>query len=81
MAVRGSIEMRRYRPLVLEYLDKSVEERMKNLIRLLEEKPKRRGDDSRDVKIEATRYFLTTYTGRVKFFKPYLTKSEFLIVI
>ena len=81
MAVRGSIEMRRYRPLVLEYLNKSVEERMENLIRLLEEKPKRHGDESRGVKIEAVRYFLATYTGRVKFFRPYLTKSEFLIVI
>lgn len=81
MAVRGSIEMRRYRPLVLEYLEKSVEERMEHLIELLSEKPKWRGEDNRDVKVEATRYFLSTYAGRIKFFKPYLTKEEYMIVV
>lgn len=81
MAVRGSIEMRRYRPLVLEYLEKSVEERMEHLIELLSEKPKWHGEDNRDVKIEATRYFLSTYTGRIKFFKPHLTKEEYMIVV
>lgn len=81
MAVRGSIEMRRYRPLVLEYLSKSVDERAEHLMEVLEEKPKRRGENFRDAKIEALRYFLSTYKGRITDFKRYLTREEFMIVV
>lgn len=81
MAVRGAIEMRRYRPLVLEYLEKTPEERSEHLMELLDEKPKRRGEDFRDLKVEALRYFLMTYKGRIKDFKSHLTREEFMIVV
>lgn len=79
MAVRSAIEMRRYRPLVLEYLQLSVDERADKLAHLLSTK-KGRIDKERDAKIEALRYFLRTYTGRIKYFKPLITREEFLII-
>ena len=79
MAVRGSISMRRYRPMVLEYLEQSVDERAERLKKVLSEKI--RGDRHRDIKVEALRYFLATYTSRIKEFKSLLTKSEYLIVV
>lgn len=78
MAVRGSIEMRRYRPAVLEYMKLSVQERADRLKSALSEKL--RGDKNRELKIEALRYFVSTYPGRLKEFKSLLTREEFLIV-
>lgn len=78
MVVRSSIEMRRYRPLVLEYLQLSVDERAERLSERLKDTSLR--DKNRDTIFEAVRYFLSTYTGRLKDFKSLLTKEEFLIV-
>lgn len=81
MAVRSSIEMRRYRPFVLEYLTKSIEERAENLESLFKEKTMRKDSSIRDAKIEALRYFLTTYNSRAKDFKRYLTREEYIVII
>lgn len=78
MAVRGSIEMRRYRPAVLDYMQLSVQERAEKLKTVLSEKLRR--DKNRELKIEALRYFVSTYPGRLKEFKSLLTREEFLIV-
>ena len=77
-AVRSAIEMRRYRPMVLDYLSQSVEERNDHLRRVLEKSTLR--DKDRDAKVQALRYFLSTYTGRLKDFRKLLTKEEYLIV-
>lgn len=78
MAVRSYIQMRRYRPLVLEYLHLSVEERADALKKSLSESIKK--DTHRDLKISALKYFLSVYTGRLKEFRSLLTREEFLIV-
>ena len=78
MAVRGEIEMRRYRPSVLEYLKLSVDERAERLHEVLKE-PIRK-DRNRDLKVAALKYFLSTYTSRITEFRKLLTKEEFLIV-
>ena len=79
MAVRGAIEMRRYRPAVLEYMKLDVGERAERLMYALSEK--RSHDRHRDLKIAALKYFLSTYPGRAKDFKSLLTRSEYLIVV
>lgn len=79
MAVRSSIEMRRYRPLVLEYLKLSTEERAEKLKEFLRDGIPAR-DKNRDAKVEAVRYFTTTYGGRLKEFRKLLTREEFLII-
>ena len=76
MAVRGSIHMRRLRPLVLEYMQKSVSERAEELKRELS----RGYDTDRDVKITALRYFIQHYPGRLKEFKRLISREEFIIV-
>jgi len=81
MAVRGSIEMRRYRPLVLEYLDKTPTERLDHLVGLFEKKDPKWNTLARDAKVEALRYYLSTYKGKAKHFREFLTKEEFMIVI
>lgn len=79
MAVRSAIEMRRYRPAVLDYLQLEVQERAERLQSVLSEKL--RGDKNRDLKILIARYFLGTYPSRVKDFKRLLTREEYMIVI
>ena len=79
MAVRSSIEMRRYRPAVLEYLKLPVQERADRLKAVLSEVL--RTDKNRDVKVEALRYFLSTYPSRLKEFKGLLTREEYMIVV
>lgn len=74
MQVRSAIEMRRFRPEVLEYLKLSVDEREERLHKILKSK------SHRDVKISALKYFLTTYPSRTKHFRDVLTREEFLIV-
>lgn len=78
MAVRGAIEMRRYRPSVLEYLKLSVDERAERLHEVLKESIRK--DKNRDLKVTALKYFLSTYTSRITEFRKLLTKEEFLIV-
>ena len=79
MAVRSSIEMRRFRPAVLEYMQLDVQERADRLQEVLSEKL--RGDKNRDIKVSALRYFLSTYPNRCKEFKRLLTKEEYLLVV
>lgn len=79
MAVRSAIEMRRYRPAVLDYLQLEVQERAERLQSVLSEKL--RGNRNRDLKILIARYFLGTYPSRVKDFKRLLTREEYMIVI
>lgn len=79
MAVRSSIEMRRFRPAVLDYMGLDVQERADRLKEVLSEKL--RGDKNRDVKITALRYFLSTYPSRAKEFKSLLTREEYLLVV
>lgn len=78
MAVRSSIEMRRYRPAVLSYLQLEVQERAERLQSVLAEKL--RGDKNRDLKILITKYFLGTYPNRLPDFKKLLTREEYMIV-
>lgn len=78
-AVRGSIEMRRYRPMVLEYMGLSVEERAERLHSILEASTLK--DRHREAKVTALRYFLSTYSGRIKDFKTLLTKEEYLLIV
>jgi hypothetical protein len=78
LAVRGSIEMRRYRPAVLEYLQKSVEERADLLHQLFTESSK--SHKNREFHLIILRYFISVYSGRLSEFKKYLSKEEFLIV-
>ena len=76
MGVRSSIELRRYRPTVLEYLrEKSVEKRAETLVSILSTVV---GD--RDIKVLALKYFLSTYTSRISEFRGLLSKEEFLMV-
>ena len=79
MAVRSSIQMRRLRPMVLEYMKQSVDERAERLKKILS--GKLRGDKHREIKVTAARYFLSIYTGRLKEFKPLMTKEEFLLCV
>lgn len=79
MAVRSSIEMRRYRPTVLEYMELPVQERANRLKNVLSEGLKT--DKNRDIKIVALKYFLSTYPGRIKEFKGLLTREEYMMVI
>lgn len=78
MAVRSSIRMRRYRPLVLEYLKLTVEERSKRLADVLSENVYR--DRNRDLKVTIAGYFLGLYTRRINEFKPLLTREEFFMI-
>lgn len=78
MAVRSCIEMRRFRPAVLEYLDLDVEERSERLRKVLSKSIK--SDRNRDFKISILRYFLSIYGGRISEFKSLLTREEYLIV-
>lgn len=78
MAVRSSIEMRRYRPAVLDYMQFGVQERADRLKRVLSEPS--REDKFRDLKIETLRYFLSTYPSRSGEFKKFLTREEFMLV-
>lgn len=79
MAVRSSIEMRRYRPAVLEYLKLEVQERADRLTTVLSESPRK--DKNRDLKVEALRYFLSTYPSRTREFKKLLTREEYMLVV
>lgn len=78
MAVRSAIEMRRYRPKVLEYLQLSVDERAERLQNVLSEKL--RGDRNRELKVTIAKYFLQTYPSRLSSFRKLFTKAEYLIV-
>lgn len=79
MAVRGAIEMRRYRPAVLEYMKLPIYERAERLFNVLSEK--RSHDKNRDLKITALRYFLATYPSRAVDFKKVLTREEYMLVV
>lgn len=77
MAVRSSIELRRLRVRVIEYLrDYSVDERVQHLRLELSKKK----NSERDILIEGLRYFLMTYPSRLKDFRSLLTREEFMIV-
>lgn len=79
MAVRSAIEMRRYRPAVLDYLQLEVQERAERLHSVLSEKL--RGDKNRDLKISIAKYFLGTYPSRLSAFKKLFTREEYMIVV
>lgn len=78
MALRSAIEMRRYRPKVLEYLSLPVQERSDRLHSVLSERIT--GDKYRELKVTITRYFLKTYPNRLADFKGVLTREEFMLV-
>ena len=78
MAVRSAIEMRRYRPAVLDYLQLEVSERAERLQSVLSEKL--RGDKNRDLKVSIAKYFLGTYPSRLPDFKKLFTREEYMIV-
>lgn len=77
MAVRSSIEMRRFRPYVLDYLKLSIQERADRLRAQLSVK----SNAYRQLKVQALKYFLDTYPSRTKDFKKLLTKEEFMTVV
>lgn len=78
MAVRSAIEMRRYRPAVLDYLQLDVSERANRLYEVLGEKLY--GDRNRDLKVTIARYFFGTYPSRLPDFKKLFTREEYMIV-
>lgn len=78
MAVRSAIEMRRYRPAVLDYMKLDVQERADRLKSVLSEKL--RGDRNRDLKVSIAKYFLGTYPSRLPEFKKLFTREEYMIV-
>lgn len=78
MAVRSDIEMRRYRPTVLEYMKLDVQERAERLQSVLSEKLRR--DKNRDLKVSIAKYFLGTYPNRLPDFKKLFTREEYMIV-
>lgn len=79
MAVRSAIEMRRYRPAVLEYLQLDVSERAERLKAVLSEKL--RGDRNRELKVSVAKYFLGVYPSRLSDFKKLFTREEYMIVV
>lgn len=79
MAVRGAIEMRRYRPAVLDYLQLDVDERAKRLHEVLAEKL--RGDRNRELKVTIAKYFFGTYPTRLPEFKKLFTREEYMLVV
>lgn len=79
MAVRSAIEMRRYRPAVLDYLQLGVDERAERLKEMLSEKLHR--DKQRDLKVTIAKYFLGTYPSRTADFKKLFTREEFMVVV
>lgn len=79
MAVRGAIEMRRYRPAVLEYMKLPIYERAERLHNALSEN--RAHDRHRDLKVTALKYFLATYPSRAVDFKRVLTREEYMLVV
>lgn len=78
MAVRSAIEMRRFRPAVLDYLQLDVSERADRLYSVLSEKL--RGDRHRELKVVIAKYFLGTYPSRLVEFKKLLTREEYMLV-
>ena len=78
MAVRGAIQMRRYRPAVLEYLSLDVTSRAERLYSALKAKP--RIDRNRELKVIIARYFLGSYPSRLLDFKPLFTREEYMVV-
>lgn len=79
MAVRSSIEMRRYRPSVLEYLQLDVQERADRLKSVLSEKL--RGDKNRELKVTIAKYFFGVYPSRLSEFKKLFTREEYLLIV
>lgn len=79
MAVRSYIEMRRYRPTVLEYLSKEVEERADEIRSILSESIK--GDKNRELKVGILEHFIAVYPSRLSMFKSLITRSEYLQVV
>lgn len=77
MAVRGAIEMRRYRPSVLEYLHEPVQERAERLVAALSSESKGK---VRDLKVSIAKYFLKAYPSRLRDFKKFFTREELMIV-
>ena len=78
MAVRSSIEMRRYRPVVLDYMKLDSSDRCERLKKVLEENI--RYDKNRELKVETLRFFLAVHPRYLEEFKRLLTKEEYLIV-
>lgn len=80
MAVRGAIEMHRYRPAVLDYLLLSVTERAERLYSELSKDAFNKNKD-RDLKVLIAKYFLGTYPSRFSYFKGVLLPKERLFVL
>ena len=77
MAVRSCIELRRLRPDVIKYLNESTAEERAQHLRIEFEHTRSK---TRDVLVEALRYYIMLHPSKLKDFKRYLTKEEFLIV-
>lgn len=78
MAVRSSLNLQRYRPLVITYLEeKSVDFRDNALKELLKKMPTGK---FRDMVLNATKYFVRTYKSRTIGFKKFMSKDEFLTI-
>ena len=74
MAVRGGLIMGRYRPMVIDYVQKlSPQERQERLVATL-----LGAGENRDFVLEAIRWFVHCYPSRRKNFKEYLNHSEYL---
>lgn len=78
MAVRGSIEMRRFRPIVLERMQETIDERENRILNLMDKKGMTK---HRELILTALRYFIKSYPRRITTFKGRLSRNELLTVI
>lgn len=80
-AVRSSLNLRRDRLSVLEYLhDKTIMCRSSNLCGALASPMCKKDSHFRAVIVEATKYFVGTYPRRLLDFKDLLTREELLYI-
>lgn len=80
-SVRSSIELTRYRKIVMELINSGSENLQTKICECLEDKKLKEQSKKRDLLIDAIKYFLGVYPSRLKNIKSYLTKEEILYVL
>lgn len=80
-SVRSSITLRRYRKIVMELINSGSDSLEEKLCQCFEDKKIKADTDSRDLLIDAAKYFVGVYPSRLKNIKAYLTKDEIAYVL
>ena len=70
MMIRSSIKMKRYRPMVLDYLKLSVDERAKRIQKILA------SSTHRDLRVLIAKYFFKVYRSRFSAFTKLFNREE-----